>query len=181
MDVWACHSLSPFYTKLSVCLSVCLLKLAKIAALLRVEFTLEPLFAPHDTPPSLAPSSLPFAPCHQSPTVSKNSSIVIVTDSPRFARATSSSSNTGSRLACLIYSFGVFVLASPYNRYQYRGAFCSTLEIFNYLSRRPEERLKRGGKQERRRRPLDLCRAPSKPEIICFIFHAAESPHSSPR
>lgn len=78
----ACPSLSPVYMKLSVCLSVH--KLAKIAVLLRVEFTLDPLFAPPETR-SLAPSFLPFALCHQSPTVSKNSSIVIVTDLPRFS------------------------------------------------------------------------------------------------
>lgn len=65
-------------------LSVCPLTLSKIAVLLRVEFTLDPLFAPSDTP-SLAPSFLPFALCHQSPTVSKNSSIVIVTDLSRFS------------------------------------------------------------------------------------------------
>lgn len=83
----ACLSLSPFYTEhsssLSVCLSLCPLKLSKIAVLLRVEFTLDPLFAPPDTL-FLAPSFLLLALCHQSPTVSKNSSIVIVTDLPRF-------------------------------------------------------------------------------------------------
>ncbi len=69
---------------MSVCLSVCLPKLAKIAVALRLEFTQDPLFAPPDTL-SRAPSFLPFALCHQSPTVSKNSSIVIVTDLPRFS------------------------------------------------------------------------------------------------
>lgn len=83
---WTIGYVSFFVPRLheTVRLSVCAHKLAKIAVQLRVEFTLEPLFAPPETR-SLAPSFLPFALCHQSPTVSKNSSIVIVTDLPRFS------------------------------------------------------------------------------------------------
>lgn len=137
----ACLSLSPLKAPLpAVCLSLCVsvrpLKLAKIAVLLRVEFTLEPLFAPPDTLP-LAPSFLLLALCHQSPTVSKNSSIVIVTDLPDFSGA-ASLLNTGSCLSCLIYLLCVFVLASSFTvRYRctvLHDVVCWHVVIFNYLS-----------------------------------------------
>lgn len=115
-----CPSLSPFYTKLSVSLSV-FANWQKIAVLLRVELTLAPLFAP---PESL--SFLPFALCHQSPTVSKNSGIVIVTDSPRSSEPPPRRTQEAG-LSCLIYLFSLFVLASVYNWYKYCSSSCSHL------------------------------------------------------
>lgn len=107
-------SVSDSYCLFPSCLSFCLcpLKVAKIADLLRVEFTLHSLFAPPHTL-SPAPSSLPFALCHQSAAASKNSSIVIITDLPRFS-GPPLLSNTGSCFSCLIYFFSLFVLTQFY-------------------------------------------------------------------